>query len=542
MLIDGRSLEAGTRLEADLCIIGAGPAGITIARALDGSPWRIVMLESGGRGAPEAAVRAATRGESIGHPYEKLELARARGVGGTSTHWPMTLPGDEGWLARPLDAIDLETRPDVPRSGWPFDRAAIESYYRRAIAAGRLASPAWDPAEWESDEVGHVLPLDPATARTVMFQRAPERFTADLPALEASPNIQLVTGATVVDLATTEAGDAISHVTARTRPDSTVTVGARLVVLATGGIDNPRLLLACRNRWPNGLGNANDLVGRFFMERLTARAAVLIPAEPHLYDRTGLYRSHVTGDARVHAAVSLNEDVIRREGLQNAAFWIQRRSQAATSEGVRSLLVLARSTRRRPLPSRARRHALNVLRDGPDVGRTVLEHLPGGHRGRTLFGLGVQSEQRPNPDSRVTLSDRIDGFGLPLARLDWQPLDEDRHSIRRSAELLDGAFRAAHIGHLEGLIGDEDPPAIFNGSFHHMGTTRMHRDPRHGVVDADSRVHDLGNLYVAGSSVFPTVGFVNPTLTIVALALRLSDHLASRLGEPIDTPSVVAPA
>jgi choline dehydrogenase-like flavoprotein len=143
--------------------------------------------------------------------------------------------------------------------------------------------------------------------------------------------------------------------------------------------------------------------------------------------------------------------------------------------------------------------------------------------------MRVQAEQAPNPDSRVTLGTRRDRFGLPVARVDWRPAPSDRASIRASQEAVDEALRAAGLGHVEFMLGDEHPPALLEGNFHHLGTTRMHTDPARGVVDADCRVHGVRNLYVAGSSVFPTYGCSNPTLTVVALALRLADHLKKQL-------------
>jgi choline dehydrogenase-like flavoprotein len=143
--------------------------------------------------------------------------------------------------------------------------------------------------------------------------------------------------------------------------------------------------------------------------------------------------------------------------------------------------------------------------------------------------LRVQAEQAPNPASRVTLDTRRDPLGLPVARLDWRMAGSDRASIRASQEVVNTALQTAGLGRVEFMLGDERPPALFEGNYHHLGTTRMHADPTLGVVDANCRVHGIRNLYVAGSSVFPTFGCSNPTLTVVALALRLADHLKKEL-------------
>jgi GMC oxidoreductase len=161
----------------------------------------------------------------------------------------------------------------------------------------------------------------------------------------------------------------------------------------------------------------------------------------------------------------------------------------------------------------------------PSIGAFAVDRVRRSDDAKGVLVLRAQAEQTPKPDSRVTLGTRRDAFGLPVARLDWRPAESDRASIRASQKVVDAALRAAGVGRVELMLGDERPPVLFEGDFHHLGTTRMHADPHRGVVDADCRVHGLRNLYIAGSSVFPTFGCSNPTLTVVALALRLADHL-----------------
>jgi choline dehydrogenase-like flavoprotein len=140
-----------------------------------------------------------------------------------------------------------------------------------------------------------------------------------------------------------------------------------------------------------------------------------------------------------------------------------------------------------------------------------------------------EAEQAPNPRSRVNLHhSKRDQLGLPATQLDWQLSDFDKFSIRRTAELIGIELGRAGLGRVRTDI-DEDLSKfpLVETAWHHMGTTRMSENDRTGVVDSACRVHGLSNLYVAGSSVFPTGGRANPTLTIVALAIRLADHLKS---------------
>jgi choline dehydrogenase-like flavoprotein len=269
------------------------------------------------------------------------------------------------------------------------------------------------------------------------------------------------------------------------------------------------------------------------MERLMARTGYVL-ATPAL-QRAGIawYGHRVIDGQRVRGSLSLDPDTVRREGLPNATVFIVRRPRFFASEGSRSFVTLYRAMRREPRLDGLRGHAKNVVRDLPELARTGTWIARGGRReeGDTLL-LAMQAEQHPNPDSRVELDDAVDELGAHRARLRWVVTDEDRASVRRTQDLIDGALDARRLGRMRRKLGTERPPALFVGGFHHMGTTRMHDDPRRGVVDADSRVHSVANLYVASSGVFPTTGYANPTLTVVALAIRLADHLRSRLEGP----------
>lgn len=223
-------------------------------------------------------------------------------------------------------------------------------------------------------------------------------------------------------------------------------------------------------------------------------------------------------------------DAAQREGeLLNCAFFLLIRDLSFTVEAVQSLATLVKARRRRPLQAELLGHLANIVSGLGDLGAAARAHLRRADPAGSVLALRAQAEQAPNPDSRVTLGTRRDRFGLAVAQLDWRPTAADRASIRASQKAVDTALRAAGLGRVEFMLGDEQPPALFEGNFHHLGATRMHTDPAMGVVDADCRVHGVSNLYIAGSSVFPTYGCSNPTLTVVALALRLADHLKKQL-------------
>lgn len=526
MLNDARGLTDGARLDADLCIVGAGVAGITIARELAATGLRVCVLESGDRGLGRPG-RDAVRGPSTGYSYYRHVKARARAFGGSSLLWPL----DEGWRARPLDPIDFERRPGIEPSGWPLRPGDLAPYYAKAQEVCDLGPADYAVVTWRTPQTPP-LDLDPALVDTQMFQLGSTNFGRHLAELQRTGSVQVWLNATVTDIRTDDDAGVVDRLLVANGTGGRLEVHAKVFVLAAGGIDNPRLLLASVSRHRNGIGNANDLVGRYFMERLSTRSGAIVPTDPSLIERSGLYTTHTVAGTRVEGTLRLRDEVIRREQLLNCVFFLLPRSRSFTVEGVRSLATMVKGLERVPLPEQPLRHLGNIVRDLPRVVRAVRERLPG-HGGAAEHVLAVrpQGEQLPNPLSRVTLDRARDRFGVPRAHLHWRLSELDRRSIRRTQELLDAELRRSGVGVLDGMLGDENPPALFEGNKHHMGTTRMADDLAHGVVNRDGRVHAMDNLYVAGSSIFPTAGASNPTLTITALALRLADELRRVLAE-----------
>jgi choline dehydrogenase-like flavoprotein len=527
VLSDARALTSDQQIDADVCIVGAGPAGISVARELIGNGAKVLLLESGGRDVERRAQKLNT-GESVGYPIHLPHQSRVRAFGGTSRHW--FSPGDESWAARPLDTVDFEVRPGIRYSGWPFDRSYLDPYYVHAQVLCGLGPFDYDPGRWSDPAGTPPLPLAPGPVETTVFQHGTADFDGYFQELVRAPNVTLLLHATVVELATGEDPSRVDRVELRRDDGSRSFVRPRLVVLAAGGIENPRLLLLSRQVHRRGLGNDRDLVGRFFAERLSARTGYIVPAVPDLICRSGLYAIRAAEPGiQVQGALRVR-DAAQREGqLLNCAFFLPTRDTSFTAEAVRSLATLVKARRRRPLRAEWFGHLRNVVTGIGDLGAVARARLRRHDPNHSVLAIRAQAEQAPNPDSRVTLGTRRDRFGLPVARIDWRPTATDRDSIRTSQKAVDMALRAAGLGHVEFMLGDEHPPALLEGNFHHLGATRMHTDPTRGVVDADCRVHGVQNLYIAGSSVFPTYGCSNPTLTVVALGLRLADHLKKQL-------------
>lgn len=514
MIIDARTLSDGTSVEADLAIIGGGPAGITLARAFDGSDVSVCLVEAGGL-EPDSDVQAFYRGESVGIEYP-LAATRLRFFGGSSNHW--------GGYCRPLDPIDFEQRDWVPYSGWPFGIEELKPYYPPATEIVEV-SPGYygDVAYWENATGEHLPALVTGRMRRQFVHFSPPtRFGKRYgPQLEKSGNIRVLLNATVVNIAAGPEGRHIDRLALRTANDKRHTVTARYFVLATGGLENARTLLLSNDVVAAGLGNQNDLVGRFFMEHphVSGFGEIVVADLARL---PPLYRDRVWVEGRsssVKVAFNPAYAFLRERKLLNATFMSgvagEYRRDSDTVPGstvtagqVDMLRAAHRFLAAGPGP---------VKPDDPDYMGVPL-------------GLGCAGEQAPNPSSRVSLSQEKDAFGLPRIKLDWRLTEQDRRSLLEHMRSLAMEYAALGIGRMRLNIEDDGLwPARVDGGSHHMGTTRMHDDPGRGVVDRDSRVHGIDNLYVAGSSVFPTGGSANPTLTIVALTLRLADHLRKQL-------------
>ncbi len=499
MILDAADLNAGAVVEADLCIVGAGAAGITMARTLRGSGLQVLLLEAGGL-EPSSASQALYAGEMVrryGEDSAYLQTSRLRYFGGTTGHW-------RGWC-RPLDAVDLEARDWMPNSGWPISRAKLTPLYRQACEVVHI--PPFDGGGAGSTSHGRpILEVPGGEVETRIFHFSkPVRFGKVYRAdIVDAPDVRLLAAA-VTHLHTTEARGAVTEADAVTPEGKRLRVRARGFVLAAGGIENPRLLLSS-----DGLGNDRDQVGRYFMDHPHAGRY----GQVQFVDRASakkfaaLYFDRKEDPAvgvRTNGVFVLSDRVKAEQRLQGWSVGLRR--QKASKELDELGVAVGQLA-----------GAVDTLGQDVDADPRI-----------QLARMSIRAEQRPNPDSRVTLGDEVDALGLRTVRLDWRFTDEDAASMRRSAERFVTAVSAASLGRARLLIGPDQPWDDVKGGDHHIGTTRMASDPSTGVVDGHGRVHGVANLWVAGSSVFPTCGVSNPTLTIVALALRLAAHLRAEL-------------
>jgi choline dehydrogenase-like flavoprotein len=321
--------------------------------------------------------------------------------------------------------------------------------------------------------------------------------------------------------------DATGHVTAveaRARSGAPMLVEARAFIIATGGIDNARLLLAA----PEVLeimGPAGNNVGRFFMEHLHYVAGHIVPSSARVFDEMTHFFGNKDGQERWLTA---SDTVVQRKRLTRTAYSAVPTYSGSLAPSVNALGRFARMFPYGPFDRELwMNEARTVLGGAGAIPGAMAERLRPS-TARTHLAVAAMSEQSPNPDSRITLSTRRDRTGLPLPELDWRIARRDLESMQHSGEILGRAVVEAGLGEFVPSADSEHgrPPPL-TGGWHHMGTTRMSAEAADGVVDQNCRVHGLENLYVAGSSVFPTSGFANPTLSLVALAVRLARHVAS---------------
>ena len=512
MFTDALNLPDHTRLEADLAIIGGGPAGITLARTFIGTSVKVCLLEAGGESG-ESDVQALYTGENVGIDYS-LIASRLRFFGGSSNHW--------GGFTRPLDPIDFQQRDWVPYSGWPFGIEELQPYYPKACDLVEVVPDRFDDIPYWEQITGESFPSFATGRMRPQFVQysPPTRFGLRYGSeLQQADNIQVVFHANVTDIATVESARAVTHLEVRTLSGPSHWVKAKYYVLATGGLENPRMLLLSNKTISAGLGNQHDQVGRFFMEHPhLGGCGEIVVADLNRVPKMFRERVQVNGNS-ANVAFNPTESFLRERRLLNATFMVgvAGKYPADTSSGT--------------MTEQAAKH-LDMLRAArPFLTDEILQtNAQGTELVGVWLGIGCACEQIPNPASRVSLAQERDNLGLQKIKLDWRLTQQDWNSLVEHTHSLALEFGAMEIGRMLMKLEDTGTwPDPVSGGNHHIGTTRMHDDPKQGVVDRHCRVHGVDNLYVSGSSVFPTSGAANPTLTLLALTLRLADHLKLHL-------------
>jgi choline dehydrogenase-like flavoprotein len=522
MIEDFRQYPDNTTFEADVCIIGAGPGGISLANEFVGTGWTVLLVESGGLKI-EDNVQELSHGESVGLPHLGHRTGRVRAFGGTAKAWA-------GQCLR-LDPIDFEERDWVSHSGWPISLGDLQPYYDRAEKFFEISGQSY------GEEIYRRLGLEPPLWMTDTLET---RFTVYTPNVDTgkffqlrfrgSKNIKTLLHANVVQIETNEAATVALSVRIRSLNGNTGRIAARAIVLAAGGIENARLLLASTERNPNGLGNDRDLVGRYFQEHPNGGTATLTG-----FDVRALQRQFCISrkdGIRYFPKFALSPAAQRRHEVLNCNAHLF--FHYAEDSGRQALRAFRQAIRDRRVPKQPLKHLVTLARNYKEVA-TLLTRASGGQEvSDRVVAVRLQCylEQAPNRESRVVLSREKDALGMRRVQMKWQMKDMELRTLRVMTNLVASEFsrlKSAEVKPDEWLTSGAGWQQRLTDCAHHMGTTRMGTSPDTAVTDANCEIFDVRNLFVCGSSLFPTSGYANPTLTIVALANRLAETLKRRL-------------
>lgn len=510
----------------------------------------VILLEAGGKDRAGKS-QDLYRGEVVDpERHLSLESDRYRQLGGTTGVW--------GGRCIPFDPVDFEKRDFVPHSGWPITRTDLDPYFVKANKYCQCGRSDFDSTTSLPDSSKDMIPgFKDGDVETHSIERwsPPTNFGKEYREdLKKSDNIRVLMYAVCVGLDMNEDGTSVAALDVATPSGSSkrFRIEAGRVILSGGGLETTRLLLASDKRNAGGIGNHSDWLGRGYQCHISG-----IIAKVRFQDDANIVYGYEVDPDGVYCRrrLTISDEAQKRDGLLNIHILLDRPLVGDPEHGnaILSMTFLAKA-----LAQKARtrssgggkyslywRHALNVLSGAPEV----LSFLPQWCRKRFVHGRRVPSlllrspnntyhlyyhtEQIPNRDSRVSLSDEKDVLGMRMLKVDYRIADADVESILKTHELIKREFSSQGCGELS-FLEDNPREEIRNHCAvlgHHIGTTRMSEDPSEGVVDPDCKVHGISNLYIASSSVFPTSSQANPTLTIVAMALRLTEHIGHPLAE-----------
>jgi choline dehydrogenase-like flavoprotein len=513
--LDASTVEDGQIIHADVCIVGAGAAGITLARYLEGSGLDVLMLESGGLEL-EAATQSLFRGKQEGIKYFDLTACRLRYLGGTSNHW--------AGYCRMHDPVDMQGRTDLDVPAWPVGHSELSPYVKQAAHDLGFEMQGFDP-NYQAKRYD----IDPATL--------PDRSSPDLVTkvyqittrkqqglvwrqqLLKQAKLRLMLHANVTRINLDAAGQRVESVSVKALGKSGFQVKARWFVMAAHGIENARLLLASDDVIPTGIGNQSDKVGRYFMDHPLVTSGRFFPTRKF----QKIYDAYLLKADNLNINLGLSASALKRENIME---YFCRFHEVDSSE----IYVDAREKIKKGFWQPADMDSLKavgtLVGDVPGTLYYAATRLKLAKPRVVAYDLNHRIEQSPNPDSRVRLDTEHDALGVRKVMLDWRFRDLDYRTfevgqsiiVKELTRLGYGTFKTPALTPdlIRGLV---------IGNNHHVGTTRMSASPRDGVVDPNLRVHGVQNLFATGSGVFPSAGYGGPTMILMGLTIRLAEHI-----------------
>lgn len=539
MIVDGSTLPPEFETEHDLCVVGSGIAGMLLVMELAQTYKDICIIESGAW-KPDDATQSLYSLNSVGYPIRKNYQSRIRYFGGSCNIW--------AGRAMSYNESDLMPRPWLNSVSWPIDFAALDRYY--ASAAGYLNLPSYEklkPETWQSKLSDFEMSLvhsENFKTNISLFAKAPARFgykTKYFKEVKNSTKITLYINSNVVNLRLSDSLSHVAYLDVACLSGVRYTIKPKKVVLACGGLENTRILMASDKQMPGGIGNQNGLLGRYYMDHPRAVfGRVKLTKKIKLDHLLGI---PVTG-GKMQLGIALSDKIQAREALLNNYLTLEPCYSIGSMELYESFVKLMKRLLRKGYSGKRFDFKNQEMAEVPEMiylltPKELLPHFmyytyyrysriaKNVFTNLTHLSIVNYSEQEPNIASRVYLDDEKDYLGMPKLVLDWKISDRSLKSSLRLMHLLDEHFRRYEEGHIEqDLTKIKELP--FTDASHHLGTTRMSADAKTGVVDANCKVHGVDNLYISGSSVFPTAGHANPTLTIAAMSLRLADYMKAQ--------------
>jgi choline dehydrogenase-like flavoprotein len=533
-------------LESDVVILGSGAAGTALAATLARKGRETLLLEAGGanRSKKQQDFYAGDIVDPRTHPW--IDRYRLRALGGSTKIW--------GGRCIPLDPIDFEKRAWVPLSGWPIPFEALAPYFVAAVPLAEAGRPAFRPADalpGALEELAPGLDGDKIATTIERFSKPSDFWKIFGEELTRSPNARVLALAPAVAIRLHPDGKAVDHIEVVAANGRRVEVRGKTYVVAMGGLESARLLMASNDVARDGIGNHSDWLGRTYMSHLCMTAGTIHFAAP--FEKIGFDYQRDADGVYCRRRLWIREETQRELGLLNTTFRTHLPDPADPTHGnaILSAMFLVKSLvlyeygrkfqEKEPEPLDYLRHVGNIARQPLALARFGIEWVQQRNLAdrkipsvvlpspSNAYSLEFHAEQAPYPDSRLTLSHRVDAYGVPRLRVDWRVTPLDIESVKQSYRVLAAELERSGAGRLAWSEDELESRILQNAIVggHHIGATRMSADPASGVVDVDCKVHGVSNLYVASSSVMPTSGQANPTLTIIALALRLADHLGS---------------
>jgi choline dehydrogenase-like flavoprotein len=546
LILDAANVSSAGPLRARVCIVGAGAAGISMALELGAAGVDVLVLEAGGE-KHDAAAHDIYRGTVVDPTlHNPLEDHRARTFGGTTTMW--------GGRCVPYDPIDFEDRPWMNEARWPIAYADVAKFYPRAnqlCEAGAFDYSATHVFGAEQRPMIAGFAGEAFSTDTLERFSCPTNFAGRYrEKLSNSPNIRVLLHAAVADIVTDAAGTTVQAVALRMPGGGSVRVEAEEFVVAMGGLETTRLLLASRSVHRDGIGNEHGNLGRYYMAHIAGTVGEFAPvggpdavdnnyqiADDGAYCRRRLaLRPEAQREHRVGGFIArLHHTRIADPSHGSSVLSALRLGSAAVPKRFRNRLADERSSM-----AHLAKHAANVVRDLPALAafakQMVFDRKLAARKFPSVvvrprsnrYSLDFHAEQEPNFHSQVRLSaTERDAHGMPRLEVEWRYGAKDVETIATALRLFAADAERSHSGvfayDAEHVEAEMTRYGAYGG--HHLGTARMGSEAATSVVDADCRVHGIRNLYVAGGAVFSTSSQANPTLTVVALALRLAHHL-----------------